>query len=245
MSAAASARSAGAGGPDRLKRSAMPVDALDIRHPGDVASSGTRVAIGDLDHRSAQPAQIGDGVDLDQPAGPQDRHPVAHRLDLGELMRTEKDGLAALSGLDDATPKLALHQGIQATGRLIEHQQRRTGGERRHHRHLLPVAGGIRLARSVEVELEALDKLCAVIDVDAGADVAEQFENFGAGQCGPQCDVGRHICQVTVCPTDVAGGDRRKSLRYRRSDVSARAAHEWWWTCPHRLGRGIRTPRRG
>ena len=87
-------------------------------------------------------------------------------------MRTEKDGLTALSGFGDATPKLALHQGIQATGRLVEHEKRRTGGERRHYCHLLPVSGGICLAGSVEVELEAPHKLCAVIDVNAGADVS-------------------------------------------------------------------------
>ena len=100
---------------------------------------GPHVAIGNLDDRSAQQSQISDGVDLDQPAGSQDRDAVAHRLDLGELVRTEEDGLTALSGFDDATTKLALHQGIQATRRLIEHEKRRTGGERRHYRHLLPV----------------------------------------------------------------------------------------------------------
>ena len=111
-SARARLRRAGAGGAGQTEAQPIPIEAIDIRDSRDVVQDGWGAAKRDFDDGSAQLAQIGDGVDLHQSAGPQDRDAVAYRLDLGELVGTEKDGLAALSGLGDAAAKLALHQGI-------------------------------------------------------------------------------------------------------------------------------------
>ena len=119
-------------------------------------------------------------------------------------MRAEEHRLAARAGFADATTKLALHQGIQAAGRFVEHEQWRPGGERGNERDLLPVAAGIRFAGSVEVEIETVDQLRTIRDVQAGPDVAEQLEDLGAGQRRPQRNVGGHVRDVAVGLADVA-----------------------------------------
>ena len=60
-----------------------------------------------------------------------------------------------------------------------------------------------------QIEIKAVDKLRAVRVVDAWSDIAKQFQDLGAGKVRPQCDVGRHIREVAVRPSDVTAGDTK------------------------------------
>src|SRR5215218_6529920 len=119
-------------------------------------------------------------------------------------MGAQEDRLATFPRRDDTVAKFALHQRIQATRGFVEHEQRRASGERSDQGDFLTVAGGIRFSGPVEVELKTRNKFGAVVDVDAGADIAEQFKGFGTGQRRPQCDVGRYVCQVSVGSADIS-----------------------------------------
>jgi hypothetical protein len=152
-----------------------------------------------------QPAQVGDVGDLDQPPGAQDRDPVAHGLDLGELVGAEEHRAAAVPGLPHAGAELLLHERVQAARRLVQDQHRSPGGERRDQGHLLPVAGGVGPPRSRRIQLEALHQLVAVGEVGARADPGEQLEGLGTGQRRPERDVGGHVGEVRVGGRDVGG----------------------------------------
>ena len=75
----------------------------------------------------------------------------------------------AADALGDAVGEDLLHQRVQPGGRLVEHQQVDVGGERRHQRHLLPVALGVGAAALGRVEVEPLEQLLAAGVARVGA----------------------------------------------------------------------------
>jgi hypothetical protein len=127
-------------------------------------------------------------------------------------VRAEEDRLPTLGRLGDAVAELPLHEGVQATGRLVQHEQWRPGGERRDQRHLLPVAGGVGAGPFVGIEFEAGDQLVAVGDVRAGSDAGEQVQALAPGEAGPQRDVGGDVGEVLVGALHV-GGRHPEDLR--------------------------------
>ena len=123
---------------------------------------------------------------------------MADRLHLHQLVGAQEDRLAALGGLGDAAPELALHQRVQPAGRFVEHQQRRTGGERRDECHLLPVARRVGAGPLAGVELEPGDQLRAVGQVRACSDTGEQVQALLTRHRRPEGDVGRHVGEMPV-----------------------------------------------
>ena len=77
---------------------------------------------------------------LDDPAGPQHRHPIAHRLDFAQDVRGQQHRLAAVARLAHAVPEHLLHERVEPGRRLVEQQQLGAAGERRDQQHLLAVA---------------------------------------------------------------------------------------------------------
>ncbi len=79
---------------------------------------------------------------LDQRAGVQDAHAIAHAGDHAEVVRDEEHrGRELLPQGVDEVEHLGLHRRVERGRRLVEHQQRRVGGERhRDHDALLHAA---------------------------------------------------------------------------------------------------------
>ena len=91
------------------------------------STSASRSAVRAADEHGAGTvgarAQLGDGALADQPAGADDDHPVGGLLHLGEQVAGHQHGAALLVGQvpqEAAQPLDAL--GVQAVGRLVEHQ---------------------------------------------------------------------------------------------------------------------------
>ena len=147
-------------------------------------------------------------------------------------MRAEEHRLAALAGFCDAAAKFSLHQRIQAAGRLVEHQKRRPGRERRDKRDLLPVARRIGLARLVEVQIEAVD---------------QTRRGRPRRRPGRHCRAARGFRRPSVAataqhpPARTPGGGGPDGRRPARNRIPARPGragqaeqHAWSSTCRHR-----------
>jgi hypothetical protein len=65
------------------------------------------------------------GLDRDEPAAADDPDPVAHPLDLGEVVRGEEHGASLGLYLLDDVEELLLHERVEPARRLVEDQQRR------------------------------------------------------------------------------------------------------------------------
>ena len=97
--------------------------------PGTPDRSGTAVE-GRLDRERGEVAHLGQRAHLDEPALPQDAHPVAQRLHLAHDVRGEEDGLPAVARLVDATAERLLHQRVESARRLVEDEQIGPGHQR-------------------------------------------------------------------------------------------------------------------
>ena len=89
-------------------------------------------------------AELLHGALADQPAGADDDHPVDGLLDLGQQVAGDEDGAALLVGEvaeEAAQPLDAL--GVQAVGRLVEHQDGGVAEQRGGQRQPLPHAEGV------------------------------------------------------------------------------------------------------
>ena len=71
-------------------------------------------------------AQALDGVDVDQPAAADDRHPIRNVLHLVERVRRQEDRRARGDRFAQQGPELLLEDRIETARRLVEHEQRRS-----------------------------------------------------------------------------------------------------------------------
>ncbi len=143
-------------------------------------------------------AQVGERARLDHPTGPDDAHPVAQALDLGQDVAGEQDGPAAVAEPAHAGLEAALHDRVQAGRRLVEEQQVHLGGQRCHQRHLLSVALGVGASPLREVELEEVHELGAPGGDQPTSESTEEVDDLATAQVRPQGDVPRHIGETAM-----------------------------------------------
>jgi len=106
-------------------------------------------------HPAQRAVDEGRGLgDLDDHALADDAHAPGNLLDLAQDVRGEKDRGALGPRLADHAQHLLLHQGVQARGGLVEHQQLRPVHERLYDAGLLLVALGQVLDRRLQVEVQ-------------------------------------------------------------------------------------------
>ncbi|HEY6685640.1 MAG TPA: hypothetical protein VI094_05460 [Propionibacteriaceae bacterium] len=120
------------------------------------------------------------------------------------MVGAQEDGLAPCDRCGDAVPELLLHEWIESRCGLIEYQQLRVGGECCDQGYLLAVSRRVGAAPPVDLELEPLHQLVAVAPIYAGADICQQLQCLSAGQCRPECNIGRHVRQVAMRGSSVA-----------------------------------------
>jgi hypothetical protein len=133
-------------------------------------------------------------------------YPLADRVDLGQMVRAQKNGLPPGGRCRDALPEMLLHQRVKPTGGLIENQQRRAGCECRDQSHFLTVARRVRPAPPVNIKLEPLNQLVAVASVDTRANIDQQLQRLGTRQCRPERNICRHVRQVPVSHSSIGNG---------------------------------------
>ncbi len=150
------------------------------------------------DRGPGQVAQLGQGPALHRPPGPDDRHPVAQRLDLGQDVAGQQDRPAAPPLVPHAVPERRLHQRVQPGRGLVQDQQLAVRGQGGDQRHLLPVAGGVGAGLLGRVQPEPLDQAVPAGRVQPAAQPAEQVDDLAAGQAGPQRHVAGHVGQPPV-----------------------------------------------
>ena len=103
-----------------------------------VEALGRPLGLGD-DRGAGELAQRVERPGLHGRAGPDDAHPVAQRLDLGEDVARQQHRAALVAHLLDAALEHRLHQRVEPRGRLVEDQQL---GRRRRARPPAPPSGG-------------------------------------------------------------------------------------------------------
>ena len=91
-----------------------------------------------------------------------------------------------------------LHDRVEPTGRLVEHQQVGTDHQRRDQDDLLPVAFRVSPDLLGGVEVEPGDQLVSVGLVDLTVGSAEEMEGLCPGERGPQICFSAHEGQVAV-----------------------------------------------
>jgi hypothetical protein len=92
--------------------------------------------------RTARNLEPWDLLDDDQRSVAHDADHVGDLLDLRQHVRRQEHGSAGVAGFPHQGEECALHQWIQAAGRLVEHEHLRAVHERLHHPDLLAVAAG-------------------------------------------------------------------------------------------------------
>jgi hypothetical protein len=125
-----------------------------------------------------------DRVDRDQPTAAEDADPIGDGLDLREDVRGEEHGSARRARLGDQRQELALHQRIEARGRLVEKQDRCVCHEGLHDPDLLAVAVGEGPDAPIETEIEAPGEVIHVPPRDVAAEVGEVAQVALGGQVG-------------------------------------------------------------
>ena len=158
------------------------------------------------DRRTGQVAELAQCPGLDAAAGPDDAHPVTQPLDLGQDVARQQDRVAAGAEVVDAGLEDRLHDRVEARRRLVQDEELDVGGQRRHERHLLPVALGVAASLLGRVQLEALDQVAPAGLVDPAPQPAEQVDHLAAGQVRPQVHVAGHVGQPAVQGRGVAPG---------------------------------------
>ena len=170
----------------------------EIMHARQPVEPGHRAGQLGRDRRAGQVPQPGQRAGLDGAARSDDRHPVAQRLDLGQDVARQQDRAAARPLILRALPEHGFHQRVESRRRLVQDQQLGVGGERRHQRHLLPVALGIRARLLRRIEVEALQQLGPALGIEPTAQPAEQVDDLAAGQVRPQGHVAGHVGEPAV-----------------------------------------------
>ena len=176
---------------------ATQADGLQVRRGalalGDAAARGLLELLEDLqrgaDHLGDQlhPRQLGRAVLPDQLPVAQDRHPVAHGVDLLEEVRDEEDRHAAVAQGPHDREQLGHLLGVQARGRLVEDEQARVHGHGAGDGHQLLDREGVRRQRrrGVDVQAERAQVLAgpgaggAPVDDRAPADLVAEHDVLG------------------------------------------------------------------
>ena len=89
-----------------------------------------------------------------------------------------------VAGLADTRPERPFHQRVQPAGRLVQHQHRRPGRERRHQRHLLPIARRVRPRTAVRSSSNRSTSCVAVRQVRPGPRCAINSSISRPVRCG-------------------------------------------------------------
>ena len=89
-----------------------------------------RARAADLDRVPAVGHQLVNGRGARQPSAGEDRHPITERLDVGQDVRGEQHGDAALALLYDQLADVAAAERVETAHRLVQHQEIRLVHER-------------------------------------------------------------------------------------------------------------------
>ena len=194
-----------------------PVGPEHVGEPGDLGAAD--------EHRAGA---VGPGSELghralaDQSTGPDDHHAVDGLLHLGEQVAGDEHRAALVVGQvpdEPAQPLDAL--GVQAVGRLVEHEDGGVAEQRRRQREPLTHAEGVAARPAVAgVGEPDLDERL----VGAARAAARRRGSTRAGGCGP-----------------TERGGRRSRGRRRRCGPAPAARctrHRRTWPCPRRASRG-------
>ena len=111
-----------------------------------------------------------------------------------------------LGGLADRVREDALHEGVQARGRLVEDEQVHGRGQGGHERHLLRVALGVGPHFLGGVQVEALGELLLAGAVARAAQARQGVEHLPAREAGPQAHRPGHVGEAAVDGGCFAGG---------------------------------------
>ena len=192
--------------------------------PGEVgqAVGGLRELGGD--RRAGHAAQLVQRAALLGPAGADDAHPVAERLDLGEDVARQQHGAPLGLDLADAVLEHGLHERIEARRRLVEDQQ--LGAATRARRRGRPSVGcpSSRCGPSWSGRARSARAARRAAGVEVAAQPAEQVDHLAAAELRPQGDVARHVREPAVqrdgVAPRIAAEQRRPSPRSARSSPS-------------------------
>ena len=240
-------------------RSALAVARLDESH--ETAGSGptdpggrkrawiggafqptVRVSDGDFD--SPKPIeQLGQRLRQHQAARVHEPDGINQPLDLVEVVRRDQNRPLLLAGpFEDPVHEVVAHDRIEPAERLVEHEQRRPVGERRHERGL--DAHPARQAADLDVtrQIEVADQLAAEAVVPGRIEGpaegrAVRRRVIHAGKLLILRDVADRFELARPEPPRIDAKDLRVAARRAGGCSSARG---WWWSCPRRSVRAAR-----
>ena len=115
--------------------------------------------------RERPAAQVVDRIDELEPSFSDEADPIRDVLHLGQDVRREEDRPATADDLRDELVERLLHERIEPTRRLVEHEQVGVVHERLDETDLLPVPARELLDPAAEVEVEPCGKLVGARDI--------------------------------------------------------------------------------
>ena len=153
-------------------------------------------------------------------AAPHDRDVVADLLDLVHVVRAEQHGQPAVGEPLDQRPHVADAAGVQAVGRLVEHQQPRVAQQAGRDAEALAHAVGVaaHLVAGAVAELDDVEHLVDPVVAGAGVEEGEAVEVLPTGEVGVEAralDEARHPVEGgdavlgPRAPEDAQGARRR------------------------------------
>ena len=219
-----------------LQLGGNPVSPEHVGEPGDLGAADEHRA------RAVGPgSELGDRALADQPAGPDDHHAVDGLLHLGEQMAGDEHGAALVVGQvpdEPAQPLDAL--GVQAVGRLVEHEDGGVAEQRRRQGEPLAHAEGVAARPAVAgVGEPDLDEhlVRAAQRQPGGAAVHAQVVATATGRGGRRSRGRRRRCGRARAASRTR---RRRTSPCPRRASRGRASSGGSWSCRRRWGRGSR-----
>ena len=244
-------RQPGDGGQERpdvaFQPAAQPaVGDADIGHAGHAVERRRRPVEPHLDVALAARQQGRDVLERDEPAVPDDRHAIAHALDLGQDVRREEDRPAGPPQVLEDRVEGVLHERVEALGRLVEDRQLRVVLERLDDAELL--AHPARVVADLAAERLAARARAgrgAPPGGSAGGRTARRGRRAGARPSA------RPRTRCHPAGSRRATGSRpnrgprrgRAPMPGRSSGGGSRGAAGWSCSCPRRWARGTRRSR--
>jgi hypothetical protein len=131
-------------------------------------------------------AQLGQAAVVDDRAAAHDRHVVADLLDLAHVVRAQEHGQAARGEPLDERAHVADAGGVEAVGRLVEHQQPRVAQQARRDAEALahPVGVAADLVTGAAGQVDDLQRLVDPVRAGAAVEHGEPLEIPAPGQVG-------------------------------------------------------------
>ena len=215
--------------------------------PGTRVRSGSRPWTRSSTWRLRRARSAVDVLERDEPAGPDDRDPVADPLDLGQDVRAEEDRPAGRAKLVEDVVEGALHERVEALGRLVEDGQLGVVLEGLDDADLLAHPARVVADRPAERllgQLEPVEQL-GPPDRRPAVELAEVVEQVEPGHPVVQGDPAGQVADPAADLDRGSLGCRARGPRPgRRSGGGSRGAAGSSCSCRPRSARGTRRSRR-